>query len=77
MHRMADIKPKFQLRMVGKTDCQAYTGEPNEDGTITICQEETKTYHKDDDFIFLDKTGKRIHDHAINNVIRRLNGDEE
>lgn len=29
---------------------------------------------KDDDFIFLDKTGKRIHDHAINNVIRRLNG---
>lgn len=74
MHRMADIKPKFQLRMVGKTDCQAYTGEPNEDGTITICQEETKTYHKDDDFIFLDKTGKRIHDHAINNVIRRLNG---
>lgn len=50
------------------------TGEPNEDGTITICQEETKTYHKDDDFIFLDKTGKRIHDHAINNVIRRLNG---
>ena len=57
-----------------KTDCQAYTGEPNEDGTITICQEETKTYHKDDDFIFLDKTGKRIHDHAINNVIRRLNG---
>lgn len=50
------------------------TGEPNEDGTITICQEETKTYHKDDDFIFLDKTGKRIHDHAINNIIRRLNG---
>lgn len=60
LHRMADIKPKFQLRMVGKTDCQAYTGEPNEDGTITICQEETKTYHKDDDFIFLDKTGKEF-----------------
>ena len=95
----------------------------NEDGTITICQEETKTYHKDangtihrdgyeivnhtktlsgnrrliltpkarryinmavryneangfqdEDFIFLDKSGKRIHDHAINNVLRRLNG---
>lgn len=99
------------------------TSHINEDGTITICQEETKTYHKDadgtihrdgyevvnhtktlsgnrrliltpksrkyidmalryneanklkdEDFIFLDKTGKRIHDHAINNVIRRLNG---
>lgn len=95
----------------------------NEDGTVTICQEETKTYHKDangtihrdgyeivnhtktlsgnrrliltpkarkyinmavryneangfkdEDFIFLDKSGKRIHDHAINNVLRRLNG---
>ena len=95
----------------------------NEDGTITICQEEIKTYHKDangtihrdgyeivnhtktlsgnrrliltpkahkyinmavryneangfqdEDFIFLDKSGKRIHDHAINNVLRRLNG---
>ena len=99
------------------------TSHINEDGTITICQEETKTYHKDadgtihrdgyevvnhtktlsgnrrliltpksrkyidialhyneanklkdEDFIFLDKFGKRIHDHAINNVIRRLNG---
>ena len=99
------------------------TSHINEDGTITICQEETKTYHKDadgtihrdgyeivnhtktlsgnrrliltpkarkyidmalryneangfkdEDFIFLDKSGKRIHDHAINNVIRRLNG---
>lgn len=95
----------------------------NENGTVTICQEETKTYHKDangtihrdgyeivnhtktlsgnrrliltpkarkyinmavryneangfkdEDFIFLDKSGKRIHDHAINNVLRRLNG---
>lgn len=99
------------------------TSHINEDGTITICQEETKTYHKDangtihrdgyeivnhtktlsgnrrliltpkarryinmavryneangfqdEDFIFLDKSGKRIHDHAINNVLRRLNG---
>lgn len=99
------------------------TSHINEDGTITICQEETKTYHKDadgtihrdgyevvnhtktlsgnrrliltpkarkyidmairyneangfkdEDFIFLDKTGNRIHDHAINNVLRRLNG---
>ena len=99
------------------------TSHINEDGTITICQEETKTYHKDadgtihrdgyeivnhtktlsgnrrliltpkarkyidmalryneangfkdQDFIFLDKFGKRIHDHAINNVLRRLNG---
>ena len=29
---------------------------------------------KDEDFLFLDKKGNRIHDHAINNVIRRLNG---
>lgn len=29
---------------------------------------------KDDDFIFLDKKGNRIHDHAVNNVLRRLNG---
>jgi integrase len=99
------------------------TSHINNDGTITICQEETKTYHKDsdgtihrdgyeivnhtktlsgnrrlvltpkarkyidmalkyneanglrdEDFIFLDKSGKRIHDHAVNNVIRRLNG---
>ena len=99
------------------------TSHINEDGTITICQEETKTYHKDEDgtihrdgyevvnhtktlsgnrrliltpkarkyidmalrynkanglkdedFIFLDKSGKRVHDHAINNVLRRLNG---
>lgn len=99
------------------------TSHINDDGTISICQEETKTYHKDadgsihrdgyevvnhtktlngnrrlvltpkarkyidmalrynetngfrdDDFIFLDKTGKRIHDHAVNNVLRRLNG---
>lgn len=95
----------------------------NDDGTISICQEETKTYYKDsngkihrngyeivdhtktlsgnrrlvltpkakkyinmaikwneshnlkdDDFIFLDKKGHRIHDHAVNNVLRRLNG---
>lgn len=99
------------------------TSHINEDGTITICQEETKTYRKDangtihrvgyevvnhtktlsgnrrliltpkarkyidmalryneanglkdEDFIFLSKSGKRIHDHAINNVLRRLNG---
>ena len=29
---------------------------------------------KDEDFIFLDKKGNRIHDHAVNNVLRRLNG---
>ena len=29
---------------------------------------------KDEDFIFLDKNGHRIHDHAVNNVLRRLNG---
>lgn len=99
------------------------TSHFNDDGTITISQEETKTYHKDsdgtihrdgyeivnhtktlsgnrrlvltpkakkyidmalrynesngfkdDDFIFLDKNGHRIHDHAVNNVLRRLNG---
>ena len=99
------------------------TSHINDDGTITICQEETKTYRKDadgsihrdgyeivnhtktlsgnrrlvltpkarkyidmalrynesnrlkdDDFIFLDKNGHRIHDHAVNNVLRRLNG---
>lgn len=99
------------------------TSHINDDGTITICQEETKTYYKDadgtihrdgyaivnhtktlsgnrrliltpkarkyidmalryndanglkdEDFIFLDKNGKRLHDHAINNVLRRLNG---
>lgn len=95
----------------------------NDDGTITISQEEVKTYHKDangiihrdgyeianhtktlsgnrrliltpkakkyidmalsynetngfkdEDFLFLDKSGNRIHDHAVNNVLRRLNG---
>lgn len=99
------------------------TSHINDDGTITIWQEETKTYHKDadgtihrdgyeivnhtktlsgnrrliltpkarkyidmalryneskglkdEDFIFLDKKGNRIHDHAVNNVLRRLNG---
>lgn len=99
------------------------TSHINEDGTISICQEEIKTYYKDEngiihrngyevvnhtktlsgnrkliltpkarkyidmalkynkshglkdeDFIFLDKSGKKIHDHAINNVLRRLNG---
>ena len=28
----------------------------------------------DGDYIFLNKKGSRIHDHAINNVLRRLNG---
>ena len=28
----------------------------------------------DEDYIFIDKKGQRIHDHAINNVLRRLNG---
>lgn len=28
----------------------------------------------DDDYIFLDKNGDRIHDYAVNNVLRRLNG---
>lgn len=99
------------------------TSHINDDGTITISQEEIKTYHKDaaghihrdgyevvnhtktlsgnrrlvltpsarkyinmaisynrsrglkdEDFIFLDKDGHRIHDHAVNNVLRRLNG---
>lgn len=99
------------------------TSHINEDGTISITQEEVKTYTKDadgsihrngyeivnhtktlsgnrrlvltpkakkyinlalkynqtnglkdDDFIFLDKNGNRIHDHAVNNVLRRLNG---
>ena len=36
------------------------TGEPNEDGTITICQEETKTYHKDDDLFFWIKPEKEF-----------------
>lgn len=29
---------------------------------------------KDEDFIFLNKEGHRIHDHAVNNILRRLNG---
>lgn len=29
----------------------------------------------DGDFIFLNKEGKRMHDHAVNNVLRRLNGE--
>lgn len=28
----------------------------------------------DEDYIFLTKEGKRMHDHAVNNVLRRLNG---
>lgn len=28
----------------------------------------------DEDYIFLDKKGNRLHDHAVNNVLRRLNG---
>lgn len=40
---------------------------------LRFCQEETKTYHKDDDFIFLVKPEKEFMT-AINNVIRRLNG---
>lgn len=28
----------------------------------------------DEDFIFLDKKGNRLHDYAVNNVLRRLNG---
>lgn len=99
------------------------TSHINDDGTISIKQEEVKTYFKNDagkfhrngyeivdhtktlsgnrrlvltpkakkyidmalkyncshglkdyDFIFLDKNGNRLHDHAINNVLRRLNG---
>lgn len=67
LHRMADIKPKFQLRMVEKTDCQAYTGEPNEDGTITICQEETKIYHKDEDGT-IHRDGYEVVNHTYHDI---------
>ena len=28
-------------------------------------------------YIFLDKSGQRIHDHAVNNILRRLNGKRD
>lgn len=42
---------------------------------IKMALDENKAHgRRDEDYIFISKTGERMHDHAVNNVLRRCNG---